>query len=144
MDSDASAAWREQRRAAAEEQAAALGRRKAAETAQARELLADFVREARERGLPSTALEARAYDGGARYRTGLEGWYLRGDGSLAAGTDGAFYILRVRGTLRARLTGVTVTPEDPPLAVGVGGRDGDSMPLETLLRLRLDAGSSWA
>jgi len=143
MDEDANAAWREQRGVAAAEQAAALERRKAAQTAQARQLLADFVRAAQKRGLAPTTLEARAYDGNARYRTGLTGWYLRRDGSLAVGTDGAFYILTVRGSLRARLKGVVLAPEDPPLAVGVGGRDGESMPLEKLLELRLDPGSSW-
>ena len=37
-----------------------------------------------------------------------------------------------------------MTPSDPPLAVGVGARDGESMPLKELLRLRLEAGDEWS
>jgi hypothetical protein len=59
------------------------------------------------------------------------------------GEDGSFYILSVPGGLRARFTGVTVPPSDPPLVVGAGGRDGESIPLPDLLRLRLDAGDDW-
>ncbi|MDP9416645.1 MAG: hypothetical protein M3P48_02165 [Actinomycetota bacterium] len=141
--SDDGSSWQDQRRAAAAEHAAAFERRKAQEAQQARAIVADFVREAKERGLRPTALSARGYDGRARYRTGLEGWYVRRDGSLAVGTDGEFYLLTVPTSLRARFTGVEVHPDDPPLVVGAGGRDGESMPLGTLLRQRLDAGDDW-
>jgi hypothetical protein len=136
---DTAAAWAEQRRRAIATHAAALDQRKAAETAQARELVAAFVREAHVRGLPTTPLTARGYHGRARYRTGLRGWYLVPDGSLAVGEDGGFYLLAVPASWRARLTGARLTPQDPPLVVGEGGRDGDSIPLRTLLRQRLDA-----
>ncbi|HYN95712.1 MAG TPA: hypothetical protein VES42_17855, partial [Pilimelia sp.] len=111
--------------------------------AQGRELVAEFVQAARERGLRDTALTARAYTGAGGYRTGLRGWYLRRDRSVAVGTDGGFYILTVPASLRARLTGARVAASDPPLVVGQGGRDGESMPLRELLRQRLAAGDEW-
>jgi len=40
----------------------------------------------------------------------------------------------------ARLRGVTVEPQDPPLQVGRGARDGESIDLDALLARRLDAG----
>jgi hypothetical protein len=43
----------------------------------------------------------------------------------------------------SRLRGVTIAPSEPPLVVGVGGRDGESMPLQQLLDLRLAAGDDW-
>jgi len=132
--------WTEQRRRAIAGHAADLERRRAAEVGQARRLIADFTREARERGLPTEPLTARAYDGRTTYRTGLHGWYLRPDRSVAIGVDGEFYILTVPGSLRARFTGATVPPAQPRLVIGEGGRDGESMPLATLLRQRL-AGS---
>jgi hypothetical protein len=131
--------WAEQRRRAIAGHAADLERRRAAEVEQARRLIADFTREAGERGLPTEPLTARAYDGRATYRTGLRGWYLRPDRSVAVGVDGEFYILTVPGSLRARLTGATVLPAEPRLVVGEGGRDGESMPLAALLRQRLAA-----
>ncbi|WP_033342446.1 hypothetical protein [Catenuloplanes japonicus] len=130
--------WAEQRRRAIEAHAAARQAVRDGEAARARELLAGFVREARERGLEAEALTAVAYGGGGgRLRTGLRGWYLRVDRSVAVGTDGEFYALSAPGGLLARLTGVTVAPSEPRLIVGEGGRDGDSVPLAELLRRRL-------
>jgi hypothetical protein len=132
--------WHEQRRAAFEAHTAALDRQRAAETARARTLLAGFVQEMTDRGVPPTRLRARVPGCRARYRTGLTGWYLRRDGSLAVGVDGEFYLLETPPRLWARLAGVRVRPTDPPLRVGVGARDGESMPLEQLLRRRVEAG----
>jgi hypothetical protein len=142
-DDDELERWREQRSHAVTAHAAALQRRKAAETAQARELIADFTREADERGLRLRGLTARAYDGRAKYRTALRGWYINTECSLAIGSDGRFYILNVPTSWQARLTGAIVAPQDPPLVVGEGGRDGSSIPLAALLRRRLDAGDNW-
>jgi len=130
--------WRERRDRAFAQHAAEDRRRREADARQARELVAQFVREARERGLPTSRLSARAYNGRTRYRTGLRGWYLRADRSLAVGTDGELYLLAVPTSLRAWLTGATVRPQQPRLVVGEGGRDGESMPLRALLRARLD------
>jgi hypothetical protein len=143
QDPDASAAWREQRRAAADAQASAMDRRKAAETERARRIVADFVAAAQEHGLAPQPLVARAYSGRGEYRTGLLGWYVRRNRTLAVGVDGEFYILTVPGGLRARLRGAVPPPADPPLVVGAGGRDGESIPLQELLQLRLDAGDDW-
>lgn len=135
--------WQERRRDAAAEHAATLGRRRAAETAQAREQLDAFVRAARERGLRTTPLRARSYNGRTSYRTGLVGWYLKKNGSLGVDTEGGFYVLSAATSLRARVSGVTLSASDPPLVVGVGARDGESMPLADLLRIRLEAGDEW-
>ncbi|BCB82640.1 hypothetical protein GCM10022251_66420 [Phytohabitans flavus] len=137
MTSDDQAKWRQDRRHAVTVHAEAEARRRAVEVSQARALVADFVRRARERGLPTEPLVARAYSGGGRYRTGLRGWYLKADRSMAVAEDGAFYLLAVPASLRARLTGVTLRADDPPLVVGKGGRDGESIPLATLLERAL-------
>jgi hypothetical protein len=122
---------------------AALQRQTAAENARARQLVARFAEQARERGLRTSELTARAYHGRGRYRTGLRGWYLRPGGVLAVGVDGEFYVLTVPASVRARFTGVSVPPTQPRLVIGEGARDGDRVALEELLRLRLAAGDDW-
>jgi hypothetical protein len=131
--------WREERRQAAAEHAAALERRKASETAQARELLVDFIATLKERGVEPEPLRAQVVGSNASYRTNLIGWYLRRNRSLAVDVDGNFYILGVQASLKARVAGVHVLPSDPPIIVGQGARDGESMPLAELLRLRLES-----
>jgi hypothetical protein len=143
MGTDESPSWSEQRRMAAGVHAAAAERRRAAQTEQARRLVADFVRQAREQSIRAEPLVARPYSGRGTYRTGLTGWYLRADRTLAVGTDGEFYVLTVPASLRARFAGAHITPQEPPLDVGVGGKDGDSIALDSLLRKRLDAGDDW-
>jgi hypothetical protein len=125
--------WQARRREAAALHAEALARTQQAETAQARALIAEFVRKATARGLPPQPLSARSYDGRARYRTPLQGWYLRRNESVAVGTDGLFYVLTVPPSLRARLSGVTPSPSDPPIILGKGGRDGESIDLADAL-----------
>src|SRR3954471_17575389 len=131
--------WRDERRAAAAEHAAALERRKATETAKARELLLDFVTTMKERGVEPEPLRAQVVGSKASYRTGITGWYLRKNRSLAVDVAGNFYILGVPASLKARVAGVQVPPSDPPLVVGQGARDGESMALAELLRLRLES-----
>ncbi len=143
MDADDRAAWDEQRRQAIAGHAAAFEAGRAAEAEQAGKLLADFVRRAAERDLPPTVLRARAFDGHATYRTRLRGWYLKANRSVAVGEDGRFYVLSVPSSLRARFAGADVSPSTPRLIVGAGGGDGETMPLEQLLRRRLDAGAVW-
>ena len=135
--------WAAKRGDAAAEHAARLDRKRAAEADQATVLLQAFVRDARERGLPTVALKARALNGRTLYRTGLTGWYLRRNGTLAVDEHGDYYVLSTPTSLQARLRGATLTPSDPPLVVGAGGRDGESIPLPDLLRQRLDAGETW-
>jgi len=56
--------------------------------------------------------------------------------------EARFYILDVPSSIPERLLGlllgVRVHPSPPPLQVGVGARDGESMPLADLLARRLD------
>lgn len=135
--------WHERRRQAVAGHAAAQEAARAAEAAQATDLLADFVRRAAERGLPPTVLAARSLDGRSTYRTRLRGWYLKANRSVAVGEDGGFYVLSVPSSLRARLTGAVVEPSVPRLVVGAGGGDGETMPLAQLLQRRLEAGANW-
>lgn len=132
--------WRERQRQAVRAHADADARRRAAEQAEAAELVAWFVAEATRRGLPTTRLTARGYDGRGRYRTRLTGWYVDRARTRAVDVAGRFHLLTVPGGLRARLLGVDPQPSPPPLVVGAGGRDGESIPLRTLLTRRLDDG----
>jgi hypothetical protein len=131
--------WREQRRISAEYHARSLQQARAGESARARELVADFTRAARERGIPPEPLRARTYDGRRTCRTSLTGWYVRSDRTLGVGVDGRYYVLTVPTPgLLGRWRRVTVEPVDPPLVVGVGARDGESRALADLLRERLE------
>jgi hypothetical protein len=135
--------WARRRREAAQEQADRLARRRAAETARAREMVHDFAREAQARRITPAPLLARAGDSKPTYRTGLVGWYLTRDGSLGVTTDGDYYHLAAPRSLYARLFGVRLEPAEPPLQVGAGGRDGESMALDVLLAMRLQAENDW-
>ena len=135
--------WARRRREDAQAKADRFARARAGETVRAREMILEFVREARRRDIPSGPLLARAGDGRPTYRTGLVGWYLNRDGSLGVTTAGDYYTLVSPVSLRARLRGVDLQPTDPPLQVGAGARDGESIALDVLLRMRLDAGRDW-
>jgi len=130
--------WRERRTDAAAERERALNRRRAEESSQARTLLLAFVAEAERRGIAPVPLRARSYDGRHRYRTTSAGWYLRRNESVAVARDGAFYVLGVPTSLRALFTGVELVPSDPPLVLGKGGRDGESIDLPDALALVLE------
>jgi len=131
--SDDAAAWREQRREAAAAHADALVRKQQAESARARVMIAEFVARARTEGPAPVPLRAHASSGGARYKTPLVGWYLRVDETVAVDVEGEFYVLRAVPSLAARLRGVTPAPSDPPLVLGAGGRDGESLDLRDAL-----------
>lgn len=124
--------------------AQALERQQAAESRQAAALLADFVEQARAQGIEPERLNARTYDGRSRYRTNTEGWYLKRDRTVAVGTDGSFYILAVPVSITSMLRGAPLTPSPPPLILGKGGRDGQSIPLPEAIEKRLAAGNDWA
>lgn len=141
---DDGGSWPEQRRQALAAHAAALDRQRASERAQARELVVEFVREMTARGVAPTRLRAQVPDSRTTYRTNLTGWYLRRNRSLAVSVDGDFYLLETARSLRSRLFGARIPAAEPPLRVGVGARDGESMLLERLLRKRLDAGQHGA
>lgn len=129
--------WRARRAERADALGDALARRQAAESARASAMLAAFVAEAAELGPPPVALHARGAGGRGRYRTHLTGWYLRRDERAAVATDGRFYLLTVPGGLGAVVRGVRPQPSDPPLVLGRGSRDGESIDLaDVLARLR--------
>ena len=108
------------------------------ESAKAQVLVDRFVAQAAQAGLPTEELTARPWSGRGRYRTGLVGWYLRTDHSIGLGQDGTYYVLIVPPVRFGRWRTVRVDPTPPPLVVGKGGRDGDSVALDTLLKLRLE------
>ena len=116
---------------------AAQRRRDEQEAAKAQVLIDRFVAQATERGLPTEELTARPWSGRGRYRTGIVGWYLRRDRSVAIGADGSYYQLVVAPQRFGRWRTVPLEPTLPPLQVGRGGRDGESVTLETLLEMRL-------
>uniref|UniRef100_UPI0020297159 hypothetical protein n=1 Tax=Actinotalea sp. C106 TaxID=2908644 RepID=UPI0020297159 len=130
-------AWRAHRSAAAREHAQALERARAAETARARSLLEEFVAQAEADGPAAVPLRVRSYDGRVTYRTPLRGWYLRRNRSVAVDTSGAFYVLTAPSSLLGLLRGVTPEPSDPPLVLGKGARDGESIDLADALALVL-------
>jgi hypothetical protein len=134
-------AWRRQRDLAVTKHAAAERAARDAQTREARQLVEEFAQTARERGIATTRLVARAYNGRSRYRTNVVGWYVHHDRSLAVGEDGAFYVLGVPASVRSRLLGARPQPQDPMLVIGRGAKDGESISLRELLQRRLAAGN---
>jgi hypothetical protein len=137
---DDAARWREERRAASAHHADALARRLAAESAQARQMLAGLVREAQARGPAPAPLVVRSFDGRHTYSTPLRGWYLRQDRSVAVDTAGEFYVMRAPSSLAARWRGVSPEPSEPPLILGAGGKDGESLDLDVAIARVLAGG----
>lgn len=135
--------WRSSRLEAIEVHSRARERVERSESERAVPLVAEFVRRAVEAGLAPVPLRARAYNGTTTYRTALTGWYLQPAGPLAIGTDGGYYVLLIAPGLAARWRGVAVEASPPPLAVGRGARDGESMSLAELLERRLSAGADF-
>ncbi len=140
MSDTEAARWREERREAAQAHAEALGRRRQAESARAHAMIVEFIAHARVHGPAPEPLRVRTFDGRHRYRTPLEGWYLRTDETVAIDTDGAFYVLRAPSSLAGLVRGVRPEPSDPPLVIGAGGKDGESVDMkDALARLRAGA-----
>ncbi len=128
---------RDERAERADYHVEAQRRREAEESAKAQVLLDRFVARAKEAGLPTEQLTARPWSGRGRYRTGVVGWYLRPDRSVGVGQDGRYYVLVVPPQRFGRWRTVPVDPTPPPLQVGKGARDGESIALEALLEKRL-------
>lgn len=135
--------WRERRRHSVRAHAEADARQRAAEQAEAAEMVARFAADAARRGLRTERLVATPYSGRGRYRTPLVGWYVDRARSRAVDTEGRYYLLTVPAGLRARLLGARPEPSAPSLVIGRGGRDGESLPLSALLSARLEAGDDW-
>ena len=136
--------WQARRRDGADRKAEALEKHRAAESQRARVMIREFVEAARATNLPTEHLMARGYDGNGRYRTDVVGWYLRRDHSIGIGANGEFYVMTVQPSWWGRIVGAEVPPRDPPLILGAGGRDGESMPLQEILRKRLEEGVDWS
>jgi hypothetical protein len=129
--------WRDERSARARFHLDAQRRRAAEESAQAQELIDRFVAQATEAGLSTEELTASPWSGNARYRTGVVGWYLRRNRTVAVGIDGGFYVLNVPPVRFGRWRTVRIEPTPPPLVVGKGAGDGEVFDLHVLLRQRL-------
>ncbi|HET7279353.1 MAG TPA: hypothetical protein VFJ22_14845 [Dermatophilaceae bacterium] len=112
-------------------------RRSEQESAKAQVLIDRFVAQATQAGLATEELTARPWSGGGRYRTSVVGWYLRRDRSIGVGLDGSYYVLVVAPQRFGRWRTVPIDPTPPPLQVGQGARDGESVALEALLEMRL-------
>ena len=126
-------------RRAGGEHGAAHDRRRAQESERAQVLVDDFVAEASRRGLATGPLTARPWQGRHRYATDVVGWYVKLDRSLGVGLDGGYYVLTVPPRRFGRWRTLPLTPSPPPLQVGEGARDGESIALDALLRLRLES-----
>lgn len=132
-ESTAAGEWREKASLNAAHQRAELERKRQVQSAQARAMITEFVSAALAAQVPTQRFVARSYGGRTSYRTSVHGWYLRKNASVGVGTDGEFYILTVQGSLLARLRGAELTPSDPPLVLGQGARDGESIDLRDAL-----------
>jgi len=132
----------EQRAQDAFELAARLDRLRDSESAKASVLLVAFAKEARAAGVMPERLLARSYSGRSTLRTNVTGWYLKHDHSVGVSVEGLFYLLSARGSLKERFKGAILEPSPPPLELGRGARDGESMPLSESLANRLAAGNN--
>ncbi|MDN5559741.1 MAG: hypothetical protein L0G23_09955, partial [Ruaniaceae bacterium] len=74
------------------------------------------------------------YGGRGTASSDITGWYVRNDHSMGVGTDGKMYRLALPLSVMDRLRGVTLRPMAPPMVLGAGGRDGDSIDLANALR----------
>ncbi len=116
---------------------AAQRRRSEEESAKAQVLIDRFVERATQAGLATEELTARPRSGRGRYRTGVTGWYLRRDRSVGVDVDGRYYLLNVAPVRFGRWRTVRIDPTPPPLQIGKGARDGESIALDEALEERL-------
>ena len=135
--SDEAARRRAERGARAASHVEAQRRRDEQESAQAQLLVDRFVERATQAGLPTEELTARPWSGRGRYPTGVQGWFLRRNGSVGVDTDGRFYVLNVAPVPLGRWRTMRIEPSPPPLVVGKGGGDGETFALDELLEMRL-------
>ena len=119
----------QQRTEAARVQAERLQERVDALHAKAEGILAEFLPVVVAHGPAPEPLRVRGYGGRGSARTPLQGWYLRGNRTAALGTDGNFYVLIAPLSTMDRLRGVRPAPARPPMVLGEGGKDGESIEL---------------
>jgi hypothetical protein len=94
-------------------------------------MLDAFTAAALKAGVETTNLQVTG--GRRRASSDIEGWYVRNDHSMGVGTDGKLYVLTAPLSLMDVIRGVQLTPIEPPLVLGHGGRDGDSIDLADAL-----------
>ena len=126
------ASWISQRRQNAALHQERLERDRAAQSAQASALIQAFLASARRRGLQPEPLRVSGYSG-FQARTNLRGWYLRLDRTVGIDTDGNFYVLTAPLSFLDRFRAQHPVASPPPLVIGQGGRDGDSIELRAAL-----------
>lgn len=128
--------WAAGRREAASEHARRLSERKRLESQRAQALIDAFIAVAASDGVPPEPLVVKGRPKG-RARTSLLGWYLKTDHTAAVATDGKFYVLTADLTMLDRVRGVKPIPSDPPLIVGEGGGDGETIDMSAALERHL-------
>ncbi len=104
------------------------------EARRAQTLLDSFTAAALASHLPTERLRVRGYGGRGTASSDITGWYVRNDHSMGVGTDGKLYRLALPLGVMDRLRGVTLRPMAPPMVLGAGGRDGDSIDLADALQ----------
>ncbi|GAB2468704.1 hypothetical protein GCM10007967_23480 [Xylanimonas ulmi] len=122
-----------QRTEAARVQADRLRARQDAVHEQAEGLLREFLPVVLAHGPAPTPLRVRGYGGRGEARTPLRGWHLRLDRTAALGADGHFYVLIAPLSALDRVRGVRPAPARPPMVLGEGGKDGESVELPVAL-----------
>ncbi len=125
VDSD----WAAHRTEAARIQHERLRARQDAEHQRAEALLEQFMNAIARKPVPAQPLRVRGYGGNFSARTNLHGWYLRIDRTAGVSTQGDFYILTAPLSVLDRVRGVHPEPSRPPMVLGAGGKDGDSIDL---------------
>lgn len=107
---------------------------KAFEARRAQKLIDSFTAAALAASLPTTRLRVRGYGGRGTASSNISGWYIRHDQSMGIGTDSRLYRLALPLSMLDRIRGVELQPMDPPMVLGAGGRDGDSIDLVDALQ----------
>ena len=137
--------WVAQRTEAAAIQQARLAQRQDAEHKRAEAQLAAFLPVVKAHGPAPVDLIVQGYGGVGEARTNLRGWYLRNNRTCALGTDGKFYVLIAPlSRFRPSFMKVPVAPTRPPMIIGEGGKDGDTIELAEALERVLPGWKSLA
>jgi hypothetical protein len=125
--------WVAHRSEAARVQADRLRERQEALNDKAEGIIAEFMPAVRAYGPSPEALRVVGYGGAGTARTPLTGWYLRINKTAGIDVDGNFYVLTAPLSTMDRLRGVHPKPSRPPMVLGEGGRDGESIDLPVAL-----------
>lgn len=129
--------WADKRRRNAAARAELLRAQAEAEEQKARAFLLQFVAAARATGLEPEPLVVTRPGTPRKARTPLRGWYLKADRSAAVDENGDFYLLTAPLTRLESWRGISPRPAAPPLVLGKGGRDGESIDLSEALTKRI-------